>query len=98
VILLSGYRFGLDDVILDGQLIHTVHGSRKAVFETLTKMVESEGNWWAYTASRKWRDLGDGTEVSEGVDKVMLAKREGRVSTIVKALREIANEIEGWRL
>jgi hypothetical protein len=44
-ILLSGYRFGLDDVIVDGELLKTTHGSRSEVLKSLAKNLEGELFW-----------------------------------------------------
>jgi hypothetical protein len=44
-ILLSGYRFGLDDVIVDGLLLKTTHGSRSEVLKSLAKNLEGELFW-----------------------------------------------------
>ena len=58
VVLLSGYRFGLDDVVVDGELLHTVHGDvmeevrvharrilRKCVRELLIAKGEEKEMW-----------------------------------------------------
>ena len=49
-ILLSGYRYGLDDVIVDGQLLKTTHGSRSELLKSLVRVLEDvlEGElFWA---------------------------------------------------
>jgi hypothetical protein len=46
-ILLSGYRFGLDDVMVDGELVKTTHGSRSEVVKSLAKNLEGELFWTA---------------------------------------------------
>ena len=44
-VLLSGYRYGLDDVIVDGELLKTTHGSRSEILRNFGKFVERQDFW-----------------------------------------------------
>ena len=50
-ILLTGYRFGLDDVIIDGKIFKTVHGDENLLIETLISELELTLKCRAFTFS-----------------------------------------------
>jgi len=44
-ILLSGYRYGLDDVFVDGRLLVTTHGSRFEILNNIAEFVDHLTFW-----------------------------------------------------
>lgn len=51
-VLMSGYRYGLDDVLIDGKLVETTHGSKTQIIryfiEQLKNLDCSVPNWETY--------------------------------------------------
>ena len=45
IIQLTGYRFGLDDVIVDGKLLDTTHGNSRDIMRNFADWFETNDSW-----------------------------------------------------
>ena len=82
-VLLTGYRFGLDDVIVDGKLLNTTHGSRKELIKALADALERE-KWHAEIAF-----------ANETADECIQRKKHlAKIKRTLKKVLEIAEGAE----
>ncbi len=85
-ILLTGYRAGLDDVIVNGKLLKTVHNSQEDIMRNFAADLE-----WL-----KWRAMVPDWETYEGVGYRMKKSPElkKRVLDLAKEVRDLADVLE----
>jgi len=57
-ILLTGYRAGLDDVIVDNKLLKTVHGSDEDIMRNFAEFLEWRSSWISVPRWETYEGLG----------------------------------------
>ena len=85
-ILLTGYRGGLDDVIVDKELLQTVHGSGEDIMRNFAKTVDWRSKWIHVP---RW-DTYDGIGYRMKSDEAL----ESEVAILANRLREVADKLE----
>jgi len=85
-ILLTGYRAGLDDVIVDRTLLQSVHGDHEQIMINFADWFESRTSWIIIP---KWETY-DGVGYSMKADKKLRAKGK----RLAKRIREFAEEVK----
>ena len=85
-VLLSGYRFGIDDVIVNGKLLDSTHGSREEMMRNYAEKIE----WGKYMAHIPNWDTFDGICYFVKSSPELKAQ----IESVVKSIRELADTLE----
>lgn len=85
-IQLTGYRGGLDDIILDDKLLNTVHGSHEDIIRNFAEWLEWQTGWCTIP---RWETY-DG--VAYGMKGDLKHRKQGKA--LAARLRRLANELE----
>jgi len=85
-VLLTGYRYGLDDVIIDGKLFDTTHGDHEEIMRNFADWIER----------RSWDTHVPDWETYEGVGYHMkeCPELETQLRNVVEDIRELADKME----
>jgi len=91
-VLLTGYRFGLDDVIVDGKLLNTTHGSKAEIMRNFAEFI-AFSSWFPKDkklvrrlkyASTSIMRLAEDFENSSAWEKHKKSKRDSCNKTVTK--------------
>lgn len=86
-ILLTGYRGGLDDVIVDRKLLQTVHGSDEDIMRNFAEWLHWQADW---VNKPNWETYeGDG-----GYYIQPALELEEKIRAVSDAVKELAEELE----